>query len=371
MILPKNIFLCALLLFIFIDIHAKGIDVYFASAGKQGGIYHSKFNDENGKLTEPERLADDPIGFLAWHPTKDIIYAVGTEGKKGVVIGYEVDEAGKLKELNRVVNDEGGSAHLAVHPSGKFLITAQYRAGSVSVFPLNEIGDFYGDATHYRHENPSLIAPKRQEGNHPHWVGFSPDGNYAMVPDLGSDKIHIYHVDLESISLQPHSLAKSNPGAGPRHMRISADGEKIYLLNELSNTIAIFDYNAKDGSADLISIVSVLTDEIEKKEEPKSAAEILVHPSGQFVYTSNRGNDSVSCFRITEDKEGLELIGVEPARCAWPRNMNMDPSGNWILVAGEHSHNITVFKIKPDSGELVHQTKRSITIPQPMCILFR
>ena len=350
---------------------AKPIDVYFGCVGKDSkGIYRAKFDTGSGKLSTPE-LAGEARGpgFLAWHPEADKIYAVcGVEGGPGVA-GFRVAEDGSLEQFTRAPITDGGGTHIAVHPSGKFLLTAQYGGGSTAFFPLDESGEL-GAVTVHDHEGGSKVVGNRQNSPHPHWCGFSPDGRFAFTPDLGTDNIHIYEVDIETPAIRKHGVAASVPGGGPRHMRFSADGKFIYLLNELSLSVTTFAYDAESGSAERRSTTPALDEETKAKEAFNSAAEILVHPNGKFVWSSNRGNDSITCYRADPASGTLRVTEVEPIRGAWPRNINIDPSSNWILAAGANSNTVAVHKIDQDSGELTYQTRSIINLPKPICVLF-
>jgi 6-phosphogluconolactonase len=220
------------------------------------------------------------------------------------------------------------------------------------------------------HHGGSNVIPERQDKPHPHWCGFSPDGQYAFVPDLGMDGIVIYRVDQDKPAIINHGFAATVPGGGPRHMRFSVNGKFIYLLNELSLSVTTFKYEASTGTAIRLSTTPALSEEVIKKEVSNSAAEILVHPNGRFVYSSNRGNDSITSY-IADPETGLLTVNeVEPIRGAWPRNINMDCSGRWLLAAGAHSNTISVFMIDQTTGELTHKPKSIINVPGPICILF-
>lgn len=350
---------------------AAQLHVYFGTSGRATrGIYHSTFDPENGKLSPAELAAEvSSPGFLALHPDGEKLYAVANvDGGPGVA-GYAIDDEGKLEPLNTSLTGDGGGAHIAVHPSGRFLLTAQYGGGSVALFPLDANGRL-GKAVLSEHEGGSRVVKGRQESPHPHWCGFSPDGRFAFVPDLGLDGIVIYRVDPTTPSITRHGFAESIPGGGPRHMRFSVDGRFIYLLNELSLSVTTFAYDAKTGTTRQLVTVPALSEVVKSKEGFNSAAEILVHPNGRFVYSSNRGNDSVTVYRANPETGVLGVIEVEPIRGSWPRNINLDPTGQWLLAAGAHSDSISVHRIDPETGELTFQQRGLITVPGPICILF-
>jgi len=350
---------------------AEVYPVYFGTGGPGAkGIYRSSFDSATGKLTPVELAAEiGSPGFLALHPAGDKLYAVANFPGGPGAIGYRIGPTGSLEPINTAPTGGGGGAHLAVHPSGKFLLTAQYGGGSVALFPLDEAGRL-GTATLSRHEGGSRVVKGRQESPHPHWCGFSPDGQYALIPDLGLDGIVIYRVNLQVPSLERHGFAASVPGGGPRHLRFSPDGKFIYLLNELSLSVTAFAWDAAKGTARQLATVPALSEAAKSKEAFNSAAEILVSRDGRFVYSSNRGHDTVTVYRADPATSALEVIQVQPIRGAFPRNINLAPGGDWLLAAGADSNTVSVHKVDAKSGELTYQTKGVINVPAPICILF-
>jgi 6-phosphogluconolactonase len=328
------------------------------------------FNTETGRLTPAELAAEiGSPGFLAVHPGGRKLYAVANFPGGPGAVGYQVNPDGSLTLMNTSPTGEGGGAHIAVHPSARFLLTAQYGGGSVALFPLDDEGRL-GTATITRHEGGSRVVANRQNAPHPHWCGFSPDGRFALVPDLGMDGIVIYRVDETAPRIERHGFAASVPGGGPRHMRFSPDGRFIYLLNELSLSVTTFEWDAARGSARQLATVPTLSEEVKAKEAFNSAAEILVHPGGRFVYSSNRGHDRVTAFRAEPGTGALEVLQVQPVRGAFPRNINLSPGGGWLLAAGADSNTVSVHQVNPASGELTYQTRGIINVPAPICIVF-
>jgi 6-phosphogluconolactonase len=342
--------------------------LYFGTSAD--GIYHASFDPATGKLTASELAhAIKAPGFLALHPDGTMLYAVATIDNTGGVATYRIVDGGKLEFLHFEPTGDGGAAHLAVHPSGKFLLTAQYGGGSVSLLPLDGHGK-PGTATVTKHEGGSNVHPGRQERPHPHWCGFSPDGKFALIPDLGLDGIVIYRIDLEKPAITRHGFAASVPGGGPRHMRFSNDGKFIYLLNELTLCVSVFSWDANSGVAKPVSNTPALTPEAKAAENFNSAAEILVHPAAPFVFSSNRGHDTVSVYQIRDGGATLDVIQVQPIRGAFPRNINLDPTGKWLLAAGADSNTVSVHAVDPASGRLTYQRGAIINVPAPICILF-
>lgn len=346
--------------------------VYFGTGGKGSkGIYRATFNPKTGKFTPAVLVAEiGSPGFLAFHPDGKKLYAVARwQGGAGVV-GYAVQDNGDLTEFTRMANPDGGGAHVAIHPSGKFLLTAQYGGGSTAIFPLDSDGKLAQPTVH-EHKGGSRVVGRRQDSPHPHWCGFSPDNQYALVPDLGMDQIVIYKVDLKTSAIQQHGVGQSVPGGGPRHMRFSVEGKFIYLLNELSLSVSTFAWNSANGTAERISTTPALSEETKAAESFNSAAEILVHPNGRFVYSSNRGHDTVSVYHADPSTGKLQVVQVQPIRGAFPRNINLDPTNTWLLAAGADSNTVAAHRIDAKTGKLTYQRGSIINVPSPICILFK
>jgi len=284
-------------------------------------------------------------------------------------IGYRIGKDGALAPINSAPTGGGGGAHIAVHPSRKFLLTAQYGGGSVALFPLDGEGRL-GAAKLSQHEGGSKVVEKRQDAPHPHYCGFSPDGRFALVPDLGLDGIVIYRVNVDAPAIERHGFAASVRGGGPRHLKFSPDGRFIHLLNELSLSATTFAWDAAAGTARQLGTVPSLSEQAKAGETHNSGAEILMHPNGRTVYFSNRGNDTVTVYRADPSTGALAVIQVQPVRGAFPRNINLAPGAGWLLAAGADSNTVSLHKVNPPSGELTYQTKGVINVPAPICIVF-
>ena len=336
------------------------------------GIYHATINTENGKLSESDLAAQiDAPGFLTLHPSAKVLYAVGALGGIDVVAAYAVttvDGKATLKLMNSLAIGDGGGAHLAVDPTGKMLLTAQYNGGSVAAFSLNTDGSLKARTSLIKHQGGAKVVAGRQDSSHAHWVGFSPDNRFAFVPDLGLDKVIIYKVNLASASLTPHGAGVLPPGAGPRHMKFHPNGKWIYVLNELDLSVSVFDYDAAAGRMAIKETVPTVS-KAELIKEPSSASEIHVHPSGKFVYAANRGHDTITGFAVNPVTGALTAIGNTNVRGATPRGFNLDPSGRWLLVAGQDSHTLASFAVASGTGELTYN-RSVIHTPSPICVLF-
>jgi 6-phosphogluconolactonase len=354
---------------------------YFAYIGtytrKQSskGIYAYRFDAAAGKLTPVGLAAEsaDP-SFLAVHPSGKYLYAVNEvdnfDGiRSGAVSAFAIDrKTGTLTLLNQRATGGAGPCHVSLDKTGKYVLVANYDGGSVAAFPVQDDGRLGATSGFVQHSGSS-VNKERQEGPHPHWIGASPDNRFVMVADLGLDEVLIYRFDETSGSLVPNDppFVKLNPGSGPRHFAFHPNGKFAYVLTELDAKVTAFSYDHRNGSlSPLQSIATLPKDYSERKE----AAELVVHPSGKFLYASNRaGQDSITVFKIDPGKGTLTLVRRLPTNGKTPRNFAIDPSGRFLLAANQESKNIVVFRVDAATGSLT-PTGQVLDVPAPVCITF-
>ncbi|MBG85353.1 MAG: 3-carboxymuconate cyclase [Verrucomicrobiales bacterium] len=351
---------------------AQVLDVWIGTRHRTSkGIYHTTLNEKNGRLgavTVAAEIAGP--GFLAMHPDRKTLYAVGALDNKPCVAAYRISGkkgSQKLTFLNSMDIGDGGAAHVAVDKRGKTLITAQYGGGSVAVFALNTDGSVRARTQLIEHEGASMANERRQKAPHPHWTGFSPDDRFAFIPDLGLDKVVVYSV--ENGKLSPAGSATLHSGAGPRHMKFHTSGKYAYVLNELDLTVTAFNYNKANASMKPFQKIAAVPAAELEKEKSKSASEIRVHPSGKFVYSANRGHDTITAYRVDQRSGKLEVVEREFVRGATPRNFNLDPSGKWMIAAGQNSFTLAAFEVDQQTGELAYNGS-VVNCPGPICVLF-
>jgi 6-phosphogluconolactonase len=338
--------------------------------GARQGIYRATLNDETGAISSPALAAE--IGapeFLALHPNGKQLYAACKldDGQPGVAAFEISDDKQSLRLLNNQPIGDGRACHLATDRSGRNLFTAQYGTGTVAAFPLDAEGKIQPRSALARHSG-SGPNKQRQEGPHAHWVGTDPGNRLLFVPDLGIDQVVIYEMDLNAGTIKPHGHGRCPPGSGPRHMAFHPNGRFAYVLNELAISVTVFAYDAKSGTLTAIETVDSLPPEL--RDRQSTGAELCIHPSGEFLYGSSRGHDSVTTFRIDPASGRLTLIEREPIRGAHPRNVNLDPSGKWLLAAGRDSNTIAVFGVDQKSGGLVF-SGNVVNSPGPICVEFQ
>ena len=337
------------------------------------GIYHCLLNTKTGKLTDPELMAEvSGPGFLAMHPNGERLYAVGTLNEVPSVIAYEIRKDGSkvaLQYENSVPIGDGGAAHVAVNRSGSVLLTAQYGGGSVAIYRLDQEGRLLEQTGLIQHEGGSGVVENRQTTPHAHWVGFSPDQRFAFVPDLGLDQVVIYKVDEDQGSLAPHGVANVPPGGGPRHMKFHPNGRWIYVLNELALSVTVFDYDSQSGQMTAKQTLASVPAEQLVREKFASASEVRVHPNGRFLYSANRGHDTITVYQIHQETGELTVVEREHIRGATPRNFNLDPTATWLIAAGQDSNTLASFEVDQGDGRLIYN-RSCVNAPNPICVLF-
>lgn len=350
--------------------------VYIGTYTQRGsqGIYLARFDLGSGKLSL-QGLAAEVVNpsFLAIHPRGNFVYAVGevgqfAGGKGGAVSAFAVDrETGKLALLNQKSSRGAGPCHIVIDPTGKNALVANYGGGSVACLPIGDDGRL-GEATSFFQHEGSSVNRRRQEGPHAHSINLDPANRFAFAPDLGIDKIMIYRFDPAAHRLEPNDppAAPVAPGSGPRHFDFHPSARFAYSIHELASTITAFEYEAGRGALKAIQTVSTLPEGFEGNN---TTADIHVHPSGKFLYGSNRGHDSIAMFAVDAATGKLKPLGHQATEGKTPRNFGIDPTGAFLLAANQDTDNVVVFRIDAATGKL-EPTGQSIRVPMPVCIKF-
>jgi 6-phosphogluconolactonase len=339
------------------------------------GIYAFDFDATTGKLTPMGLVAETTNpSFLALHPNGRFLYAVNEVGdyqgqKSGAVSAFAIDPAsGKLTLLNQVATRGADPCYISLDKTGNHVLVANYNGGSVIVFPVLADGRLGEATTFIQHEGHS-VNPQRQQGPHAHMIETSPDGRFALAADLGLDELLVYRYDAAKGTLAPNDppYAKVTPGAGPRHFAFDPSGRFVYLLNEMETSVTAFSYEATSGVLRELQTESMLLKDAWARN---TSAEIAVHPSGRFLYASNRGYENIAIFAIAPQKGTLTYVEQVSSQGEVPRNFAIDPTGSYLLAANQGSNNLVVFRIDTASGNLT-PTGQELAIPSPVCIVFR
>jgi 6-phosphogluconolactonase len=355
--------------------HSQHRSKYFLYVGSYGkGIQAYRFDSDGAKLESLGLVGEiQNPSFLASDPQNRYLYAVSElEGKEdGAVGAFRIDrKSGHLAFLNKESSAGTAPCHLAVDHSSKVVMAANYGTGSVPVFPIGSDGRL-GARSALLTAQGSGADPKRQAGPHAHEVVVSKDNRFVYVPDLGLDQIRIYQLDAATGNVTPHTpaFAKEDAGFGPRHLAFSPDERFAYVINELKSAVTVFKHDPADASFQHIQSISSLGN----GKEADGAAEILVDHAGKFLYASNRdvsqkGPGSITVFAI-DGKDGTLKPVQTVDTGAFPRGVEFDPSGHFLLVGDQKANYFVVFRIDTGTGKLT-ATGQKFETPSPVSFLF-
>ncbi len=348
------------------------VGTYTKAGSKSKGIYAYRFNSGSGEITSLGLAAETANpSFLAVHPNHRFLYAVNEVSsekgeKSGAVTSFSIDRAtGKLTLLNDVASKGADPCYITVDKTGKYALIANYTGGSIAVFPVGDDGHL-GDASSFIQHTGHGPNPQRQDAPHAHSIDLSPDNRFAIVDDLGLDETLAYKFDSGKGSLAGPNIAKASPGAGPRHFTFHPNGKFGYVIDELSSTVSVFSYDAATGGLNPLQTISTLPKDFTGEN---TDAEVEVHPSGKFLYASNRGHDSIAVFAIDPKRGTLTLVENAPDPGKTPRNFEIDPSGKMLFVANQNSDNVVIFRIDQHTGHL-EPTGKVLEVGQPVCVKF-
>lgn len=345
------------------------------TGAKSKGIYLFELNTATGALTPSGVAAEIPSpSFLALAPNKRFLYAANEvpnfAGKSsGAVSAFAIDAAtGKLTALNQQGSGGPGPCHLVVDASGKNVLVANYSGGSVAVLPVESDGRLRPASSFIQHTGSS-VNPDRQKEPHAHSINVDKANRFAVAADLGLDKLFVYQFDYQAGTLKPNDppFTAIAPGSGPRHFAFHPSAPAAYVINEIQMTVTALAYDAAKGTLKELQTISTWPADATRKGG--STAEVQVHPSGKFLYGSNRGNHSIAVFAIDPVRYTLTLVEHQSTKGRTPRNFGIDPTGQFLLAANQDTDNITVFRIDQKTGKLF-QAGAPVDAPMPVCIKF-
>jgi len=350
------------------------VGTYTEEGGKSKGIYAFRYDAATSEIT-PLGLAAETTNpsWVALHPNGRFLYAVNEVGNykgpnSGGVSAFSIDHAtGKLTFLNEVASRGADPCYITVDRTGKYVLVANYTGGSVAVFPVLADGKL-GEASAFVQHTGHGTNPERQEGPHAHSIDLSADNRFAMVDDLGLDELLVYKFDSGKGSLTPNDppFTRLETGAGPRHFVLRPDGKFAYVIAEMRHTVTVFSNDAASGRLQVLQTVTTLPKDFNGRNDD---AEIRVHPSGKFLYASNRGDDSIAIYAIDQTKGTLKKVAIVHSGGKEPRSFEIDPTGTLLFAANQKSDNIVVFKIDAKTGQLT-PTGKVLEVGAPVCVKF-
>ena len=339
------------------------------TSGKSEGIYVFQFNSIDGTTKEISHVKISNPSFVAVSPNEQFIYSVQEEssnnGKGGEISSFSFNKkTGILTYLNQQASGGDHPCYVSVDRTGRWVAAGNYSSGSLSILPVQVNGSLGAATTIIQHEG-SGPNKARQNSPHVHSVVFSPDNRFLFVPDLGIDKVMIYAFNEVTGKLTPakQPFALSTAGAGPRHFCFHPSNKYAYLIEEMSGTVVTFTY--KNGELKSIQRISSMP---VGDTSSAGSADIHVSPDGNFLYASNRAEaNTIAVFSINPKNGKLLLLGHQSTLGKTPRNFNLDPSGNFLLVANQNSDEIVIFKRDLQTG-LLTDTKNRIQAGKPVCL---
>jgi 6-phosphogluconolactonase len=350
------------------------VGTYTQEGSKSKGIYAYRFDSSTGQAT-PLGLAAETTNpsFVALAPNGKYLYAVNEiqnyQGpNSGGVSAFSVDRAtGKLTFLNEVPSRGADPCYIIVDKAGRYVLVANYTGGSVAVFPILDSGKI-GEASTFIQHTGHGTDPKRQEGPHAHSIDLSPDNRFAFVDDLGLDELLAYKYDTAKGSLVPNDppFVKLDPGAGPRHFVLHPSGKFAYVVAEMQSSVTALSIDLKAGSLQRLQTLSALPKDFKGENDD---AEVQIHPSGKFLYTSNRGHNSIAIFAIDPAKGTLTPVDYVSTQGEIPRSFEIDPTGRFLLAQNQKSDSIVIFRIDQKTGRLT-PTGQKLDVGSPVCLKF-
>ncbi|MGE5672483.1 MAG: lactonase family protein [Mycobacterium leprae] len=328
------------------------------------GIYAYRLDEATGALSGLSITPSENPSYLAIHPNGRYLYAAN-ELAEGTVTAYAVDSpSGRLSQLNQASTHGHSPCYLCVDPTGHHLLVTNYFGGNVVVLPIQADGSLGAATAVVQHQGVGP-NPERQEAPHPHSVEIDPSERLAWVQDLGLDRLVPYRL-ADGVLVATPAGVQMPPGAGPRHMAWHPAKRFAYVINELNSTITAFAYHQEHGTLTALQTVPTLP---AGGHNGNTGADIHLHPSGRFLYGSNRGHDSIVQYRVDPQSGLVTYVRHEPTQGRTPRNFAIDPTGRFLLVANQESDSLVSFRIDGETGRL-SPTGHLSTVPRPVCIKF-
>ena len=360
---------------------AKGgnywVYISYSPKGTPSGIRVYRMNGESGAVTGGEVALEAPDpNFLAISNDQRFMYAstnsVGADKKSvGSVTAFAVDAgSGKLRKLNSESSHGSRAVHVSLDSANTTVLVANYQGNTVAALGINPDGTVMpAGADGVRTESGKGPNPTRQQHPYLHSIYPDPAGKYVYACDLGTDRIHVFALDARTHALTPVTDVVAPPGCGPRHLCFSADGAQAYLVTEMGSTVIAYDVDRGSGQLVEKQIVSSLPPGVKVEMEKQTGAEVHLHPSGRYLFVSNRGpHSSITVFAV-EAGGKLRFVDDVPSGGDAPRYFGLDPAGKFLFAGNQNSDNVHIFKVDAKTGKLT-DTGQALQVPAPMCVAF-
>ncbi|MCF8359135.1 MAG: lactonase family protein [Prolixibacteraceae bacterium] len=327
------------------------------------GIYLSKFNPISGTIAEPELIAElSNPSFQCISDDGAMLWSVSESAGKGLVRGYAINhENGQIKPKTTYNSLGNGPCYVDCHDGTGHVVAANYGSGNVALIPVSSDGSTNGEPFSHQHEGSGPNA-SRQEGPHAHCAIFDPAGKYMYSCDLGADKIYVYTINGDK--LEVYKEITTRPGAGPRHLAFHPSGKFMAVVCELNGTVETYLPDESGCFSVFKNEASTLPDSFDGFNK---CADIHFTPSGQYLYASNRGHNSIAIFRVDNEPGIIDRVGWQTSGCDFTRNFCIDPEGKFLLAANRNTNNVVVFSIDNETG-LLTNTGNSISVSLPVCL---
>ena len=355
------------------DRSAAGEPVVFISSfasGASGSIQAMQLDVRAGilKPLETTQGVENPF-FMAISADQQFLYSIhaptfgGTEPEQ--LAAYRLEgRSGKLSLLNRQSTQGTASCYVAVDATGKSVLVANYLTGSVVSYSVKPDGSLSEPVSFVQHTGSSVDA-SRQKEPHAHCFVISPDNRYAYAADLGMDQIVCYTLDATTGNLKasPQAFVRTPPGSGPRHLTFHPNGRFMYVINELKNSVTLFDFLPDSGMLIERQTISTVPEDFKGTSH---CADLKITPDGRFLYGTNRGHHSIAAYRLADDGT-LSLIAITPSLGQGPQNLAITADGTLLLCANMPGNNVAAFFINQEQGSL-SSVGPPLEITSPSCI---
>ncbi|OMP66456.1 lactonase family protein [Domibacillus epiphyticus] len=338
------------------------VGTYTKKEGK--GIHSFQLDTEKEELLNAAVAAEvNNSTYVTISENEQFLYAVAKGGKGGGLAAFKIQDA-QLEKLNDVLESEGVPCYVSLNTNGTRAFSAQYHTGTAEMYSINqETGQLIDLLDVATHEGTGPNAD-RQEKAHTHFFGLTGDERFVVAVDLGTDEIITYEIAGED--LLKKAVFNTEPGSGPRHLVFHPSGQTAYVMTELSNEVLVLAFNENDGTFNLLAAHKAIPADF---TENSQGSAIRIAQNGRFLYAGNRGHNSIAVFEVIEEGRDVKLVEIVSTKGDWPRDFDLDPTEQFLVVAHEKTNNVVLFKRNSDTGRLT-PANSEVTIPEGVCVTF-